>query len=339
MLSLLNLLHKGLFLLLKVRLYFFKLAYKKKQKIKSNLSKQKIAIIIDNEPVDSFSAQSLAKDIYKILYKNSISSKILFVNKSLKKNILKGKFTLAFIASNRVFSKEGTLQAILDDLSVKYTGSNHLSMALCLNKVLSKKISIAEEIMTPKYVYLKNESDLVMNEIKKLGFPLIVKPNHGMISMDVSLVKNIPLLKKTIRNCLKSDNSVILEEYIDGLEVSVGVLGNHNPKALGILTIESDNFISLDNKKKKNSVEINRIKLSLEKIKKISLLAEKLFSSFNCSGFARFDFIIKNNKIYFLEVNGLPGLFETSFMTKSAEIANISREQLIMTILELALKK
>ncbi|MBU1201519.1 MAG: ATP-grasp domain-containing protein [Nanoarchaeota archaeon] len=341
MIYLSNLLNRVLFVLLKLRLFFFKLEFKRQKRQHVKLSNQRVAILVDNEPVDSLSFLSLAKIVQKILIKNGVESKILFVDKKLFQNLKKHNISLVFIGFSRIYRKEGTIQALLDYLDIKYVGSSHLSVALCFDKSLCKKISIAQGVKAPKFLEIRHLKEVNISKVKQeLKFPVIVKGNHSYISMGLSYVNDSKSLFLAVEECLSFDDSVLIEEYIDGQEVSIGVIGTlDNPKPLGIVCLKKNTVVSFKDKKMA-SIEIDYdMKLSEETKLRIINTALTLFKSFGCRGFARFDFIIKKGEVYFLEVNGIPGLFKESLMTKSAEIAGMSHEDLIMNILVSALGK
>ena len=339
MLKLSNFIQRMLFIWLKIRIFLFKLKIKNKDR--GRLSDQTIGLLVDNEPVDSFSFQTLAKEVQQVLLKNSIRSKIIFVDNNFLKNLNKHDITMVFIGFSRVFQKEGTLQALLEHNNIPYTGSDFSSTAVCLNKAMSKRIVSSEGFKTPEFIELSSLEELNIKLIKKkIGFPLIVKPVHGTISLDVHLVNSVKELNSVVKKCFEMDDSVLIEEYINGEEISMGVLGNKGcAESLGILSVDRKDILDFTDKKIGKPTVFQNGSMSRFMKNKLGEEALKIFKILNCQVFARMDFIIKGKKLYFLEINSIPGLFKQSFMTKSAKAAGIDRDELILRILELSLKK
>ena len=250
-------------------------------------------------------------------------------------------------------NRESHIPAILEMLDIPYTGSDPLALGATLDKTMTKKIAYKAGIPTPRYMAVHKLEDL-QSVGRKLHYPMIVKPawegsskgiyNSSKVGRRNELDKNIKLLFEKYPG-----QPVLIEEYIEGREITVGVIGNEPPHILGLMEIVNkvspgdDIFYSLDTKRDwKNLVDyesppdINRI---MERhIRHYALMAYK---EFDCRDVARIDFrISKHNKIFMLELNPLPGLSpEYADLVIMARKNGIEYENLIMSILNNAIAR
>jgi D-alanine-D-alanine ligase len=193
-----------------------------------------------------------------------------------------------------------------------------------MDKVIFKKV-------------MENSGFLMAKETNKV--PCVVKPSNGGSSVGVSIVKSEVDLKKAIDEAKKYDTKVIIEEYIEGLEVSCGVIGNENPTALPVIEIRpKKKFFDYEAKYIKGmSEEICPAEISTDLTKDIQEKSVGVFKAIGGRGYARVDFIIRNGIPYLLEINTLPGLTVNSLIPQEAAAAGINYPQLLDKIIELAL--
>lgn len=251
------------------------------------------------------------------------------------KNELISKLTnidFAFIALHGKFGEDGSIQGLLETFNIPYSGSGVLASALCMNKNISKKIFLAEDIKTPKWITIKSINEINYNFIK---YPIVVKPNNGGSSIGTFIVRHDFELKDAVEQCLKYDNEIILEEYIEGNEITCAIL---NGEVLPILSIKSSNtFFDYKSKYSKDGAREEIIELPKNLKKKAEEISIKCWHLFNLKAYGRIDMIIKNDDIYVLEVNTLPGMTETSLFPKSAAGVGIDFSMLIDKIIEYSL--
>jgi len=246
--------------------------------------------------------------------------------------------------------RESQVPALLNFLSIPFTGSDETTLAIGLDKALSKRIAMTENIRTPKFQIFFDSSELLK---KSLEFPLIVKPNAEGSSkgiIDASIAYDEESLRKLIDRILSYYNEpALVEEYIPGREFTIGLIGNG--KSLEVLPpmeilFEKDEnpFYSYNVKKhSENFISYEcpaKIEPKLER--KIKKLALKIFSSLQCRDVARIDIRVsdKDGEPYFIEINPLPGLIEGfSDLTIIARSASMDYDQLIQRILNEALKR
>lgn len=254
---------------------------------------------------------------------------------------------VVFIALHGKYGEDGAIQGLLEILGYPYTGSGVLASALAMDKVMSKKLFLAEGIKTPPFkAYKKDEvsSNMIIKEINEvvdseLGYPLVIKPACQGSTIGISIVKNKDDFESAIENALSYDNDVLIEKFIAGTEVTASVLEDINGelRVLPIIEIVSETgFYDYAAKYSPGlSHHIIPARISLETSQKVEFLAVKTFCAMNCRQFARIDFIIDEEGIPFvLEVNTIPGMTETSLFPDAARMAGITFPELISKLVD-----
>ena len=252
---------------------------------------------------------------------------------------------LCFLATHGEFGEDGRLQAILESYGVPYTGSGVLASALAMNKAKSRQLFSANGLKTPKTLLVKEgenfQSQLKFFVSKLTKFPLVVKPCSRGSSVGVSIVKSKRTLKKAIPAAFKYDPEVLIEEYIDGREFTCGVIekkvnGSSHIIALPVTEIipnQEHDFFSYEAKYKEGaSQEITPAQISDHLAEEIRELAVKAHRILSCKDYSRSDFLVKNGKIYILELNTLPGLTENSVVPKALKAAGWSIKKFLSNI-------
>ena len=251
------------------------------------------------------------------------------------------KIDICFIAMHGPYGEDGSLQKKLDEIGIKYTGSGSVSSKLGMNKISFKSFMNKNKVMVPRHLIFRKGED-ISKFGKKVLFPCFVKPTNQGSSVGADRVISLSDFQNAIKVALKYDNTILVDEYISGMEITVPMLGNNKPRALPIIEIRPKKgmFFNYESKYSVGGAEeIVPANLSLETTKKIQRLAEKIFKLSKCRGFARIDFILKNNLgPVVLEINTIPGLTKMSLFPKSALAAGINMTQLIDKIIEYALE-
>ena len=248
------------------------------------------------------------------------------------------KFDAVFIAIHGTPGEDGKLQGYLDILGIPYTFSGVVASSLTFNKDFCQLL--AEEFgatITKAVLVKKGENYDPASIISKTGLPCFVKPNNGGSSIGMSKVKDIKDLEEAVNIALKEDCEVLVEEYIEGTEVTCGILQKKDSLlALPITEIVSKHeFFDYTSKyDPKLADEITPARIPDDLQKSIKDLCLELFRKFSLKGVARFDFIIKDNVPYFLEVNTIPGLSAASIVPKQAGAMGISLEELFSILIE-----
>jgi len=257
---------------------------------------------------------------------------------------LKKKFDLIFPALHGPFGEDGKLQGLLDVLGIPYLFSGCLSSALAMNKYKTKVI-IGKEglIMAPDILIRKNEKYNLNKIIKKLSLPIVVKPSELGSSVGMSIAKTKKELEKGIKIAFRYDREVLLEKFIKGRELTVPVMGNDPARALPVIEIIPKVSTWFDYRAKYEvggSEEICPAKIPGKIKNKIQKQALAAYKAIGCKDLARVDFIWQkgSDKLYFLEINTIPGMTATSLVPKSAKAAGLTFSQFLDKLISQAIK-
>ena len=252
-------------------------------------------------------------------------------------DIKKSNPNIIFNALHGEEGEDGYAQSFFEYSKIPYTHSGVLSSMNSMNKLVSKKIFINNNILTPKFIIIeKNFIFLkVKNQIKKkkLQFLLVVKPNSEGSSIGVKICKNLIILKKAIKILIKTYDTLIVENFIGGQEIQVAVL---NGKALGAIELRPKRKFYDFKAKYLKSAKTDHIMpadISKKKYKEVLKLAEKTHKILGCRGITRSDFKYINNKFYLLEINTQPGMTDLSLVPEIANYKKISFVKLIQKII------
>lgn len=251
-------------------------------------------------------------------------------------------FDVVFNAIHGTPGEDGLMQAYFELLGIPQSSCDYYQAALTFNKRDLLSVLKPYGIKTATSYYL-NQGDEIDEEaiLKTVGLPCFVKPNKSGSSFGISKVKTKDELAYAIVNAYKEDNEIIIESFLDGTEVSVGVINyKGNITVLPITEIVSENdFFDYEAKYLGKSQEITPARISAEMTAKVSAVAKKAYEVLKMSGFSRSEFIIVNGEPHMLEMNTIPGLTTESLIPQQAKEAGISLTDLFTNALELALNK
>jgi D-alanine-D-alanine ligase len=242
---------------------------------------------------------------------------------------------VAFLALHGGQGEDGTIQALLDMAHVKYTGSGHLSSALAMDKDLSKKLFRAADVKTADWLM----APVTVEQVEgMLGLPVVVKPSKQGSTVGLSLVKKRDDLASAIAEASKYDDEVMIERFVPGRELTVGVLGNI---ALPVGEILPKHEI-YDYECKYTAgmaVEEFPAKLPSEATERVQQQALAAFKGLKLRGYARIDFrMTSGGEFYCLEANTLPGMTEFSLIPQGAAAMGIKFPELCERIVKLAVE-
>ncbi|WP_445458325.1 D-alanine--D-alanine ligase [Flavobacterium sp. HNIBRBA15423] len=257
---------------------------------------------------------------------------------------IEGKKTIFDVVFNAIHGtpgEDGLLQAYFELLGIKQTSCDYYQAALTFNKRDTLSVLKPYGIKTATSHYLNLGDEINVDEIlKNIGLPCFVKPNKSGSSFGISKVKTVAEFLPAIEMAYKEDNEIIIESFLDGTEVSVGVISyKGNTKVLPITEIVSENdFFDYEAKYLGKSKEITPARISEEIKQKIELVAKKAYEVLKMRGFSRSEFIIVNEEPFMLEINTVPGLTNESILPQQAREAGISLPELFENAIEEALK-
>lgn len=258
------------------------------------------------------------------------------VNSKLLDNI-----DLVFIGLHGKWGEDGTIQSLLELRGIKYTGSKVLASSLSMDKKMSKILFQHYGIKTPKWISVPQnnfEPSQVLEMIKKsLGYPCVIKPNDQGSTVGLTICKDESEVIAALNLALEFSDNALVEEYIDGHEITVGIIEG---TALPALEIKPKHGLYDYECKYTSGMSEYIVPADIPKdvFEKLQLQALMAFKALGCEGYGRIDFRV-NSKwgIYCLEVNTLPGMTSTSLVPKMAKAVGISFEQLIERIVNLSL--
>ena len=245
------------------------------------------------------------------------------------------RFERAFIALHGRFGEDGTVQGVLEWLGIPYTGSGVLASALAMDKLRTKLLWHAEGLPTPPYAVLTKDSDL-RTVARELGVPLMVKPASEGSSIGMSKVRSAARLDEAYALAVNYDRVVIAEKFIDGTELTAGILGD---QVLPLIKIETPrDFYDYEAKYIADDTRyIVPCGLSAARERDMQALCLKAFRALGCRGWGRVDLMLnRQGRAFVLEVNTVPGMTDHSLVPKAARAVGMSYEDLCLRILEAA---
>ena len=238
--------------------------------------------------------------------------------------------------------EDGYMQAYWELIGLPYTGCNFYQSALTFNK--KDCIAVLEKYGIPhaQSVYIHQDHPYnVLEIIQKVGLPCFVKPNQSGSSLGISKVKTEEEFEPALQKAFKEDKEVLIESFLDGTEVSVGVIQyKGKTKVVGITEIVSHNeFFDYEAKYEGASEEITPARLEESTTKQVEAIAAKAYESLQMTGITRSEFIIVDGVPYFLEMNTLPGFSPASIFPQQARYSNLALEDLFDNEIEIALNR
>ena len=258
---------------------------------------------------------------------------------SVTVNGTKINFDVVFNAIHGTPGEDGLMQAYFELLNIPQTSCDYYQAALTFNKRDMLSVLKPYGIKTAESYYLNLGDEINVDTIlAKVGLPCFVKPNKSGSSFGISKVKTKEEFLPAIENAYKEDDEIIIESFLNGTEVSVGVINYKGTvTVLPITEIVSENdFFDYEAKYLGKSKEITPARISDELKVKIEMVAKRAYEVLKMKGFSRSEFIIVNNEPHMLEMNTIPGLTTESILPQQAREAGISLPELFENAIELA---
>lgn len=269
---------------------------------------------------------------------------IVDATKDAVKKLTDNGYEFAYNTLHGKYGEDGCIQGLLEILGVKYTGCDVKSSAICMDKEMTKNVLKAAGLNIIKSVCIKYDEKLdIEKAILGLKFPLMVKPSAEGSSIGMSKVDTIEELKKALKIAEKSDKKILLEEYLQGTSITVGVLEDVNKNeifATPILEFRTKTlWYDFEAKYTEGMTEFilpaNLSETLSKEIKNMAVLAHK---ACDCSGVSRVDFLVYNDVPYVLEINTNPGMTDLSDLPAQAKAMGIDYDNLVQLVLNTALK-
>ncbi len=248
---------------------------------------------------------------------------------------------VAVIALHGKGGEDGTLQGLLDLLGIPYTGSGVLASALAMDKAMSKRVLMGVGVRMPQDVTLRRGERMRPGSLP-LPLPLIVKPNAQGSTIGMTVVREQGEMDAAIDLAFQHDDTVLVEQFITGTEITVPILGNAALEVLPIVEIvPNSGFYDYEAKYTAGATdEIVPARISESIAAEARRIAKLCHQTLGCRGMSRTDMIVTaQHEIYTLEVNTIPGMTPTSLLPRSAEAAGYRFPQLLDKLISLALEK
>jgi len=296
--------------------------------------------------------QHISKDRYNIYKIHILQNKWVLVNDDIEYPINRHDFSAKIdgekINFDCVFNaihghpgEDGTILAYFDLIGLRHTSAPFYQMALTFNK--RDCLSVVEKygIKTATSYYIDKGNEINIEKIiDKVGLPCFVKPNNAGSSFGISKVKTKTEIIPAINKAFKEDSQILIEEFLDGPEITIGVLNYKGKiKVLPMTEIVTENdFFDYEAKYLGKSEEITPARISPKIHLKLEKMATQVYQILNMDGFSRAEYILVNNEPYFLEINTVPGLTNASLIPQQAAAAGISLEELFNNAIDMALK-
>ncbi len=318
--------------------------------------RKKIAVIVGGPSHEHDVSLETGANVLKHLPEEKYEGKRIFISLEgeweVKPEDLPGAYDAAFIAMHGAYGEDGTIQRILEDIAMPYTGSNSSVSALGMNKFLSLRIFKAAGLDVPATLFfsrnhwLRDRNDVLQKIAHHLKKPWVLKPNAAGSSVGVKIIDDKANLTSSLDFIFREFKDIVIQEYIEGREVTCGVLDYGDPETAfpllptEIIPVERKFF---DYKAKYDAGshrEITPARIPdpyLKEVRRIALFVHKLMGARH---FSRTDMIIsRDKKIYVLEINTIPGLTDQSLVPQEAEAYGIPFAKFLDIVLESTLRQ
>ncbi len=304
------------------------------QKIDKNA---KIAVLCGGMSSEAEVSRRSGKGCFDALQRlGYTNAELVEVDKNIAQTLKEGKYDYAYNALHGKYGEDGCIQGILEILQIPYTGCGVMSSSVCMNKEYTKRIlSTCKDIPLIKSVFVQKGDD-VKAKTKDLKFPVFTKPVCEGSSFGMTKVDTPDELEKAYQEAIKYNDDVLIEEFIEGVSATVGVLeGKDGLFATEILEIRPKNeWYDYEAKYTKGMTDfILPAEISEDMTKRVKDIAVKAFKTAGCAGVSRVDFLITEDTPYVLEINTSPGMTETSDLPAQSAAMGISYDNLVQIIL------
>ena len=255
------------------------------------------------------------------------------------------KIDAALVILHGPFGEDGTVQGFLELLGIPYQGSGVLGSSAAMNKLAAKNLYQQAGLLVPPYMTLAGPEDVSVDECdSRLGFPVVVKPVEGGSSIGMTVVREKTQLTAAVKKAFDYDSTVFVEKFIEGVEITGGVIGNDNLEAFPLIEIvPGDGYSFFDYEAKYQpgaTEEICPARIDESQTARAQDCAVKAHRALFCRGYSRTDMILgKDNRIFVLETNTIPGMTPTSLLPQAAKAHGFSFGQLLDRLIELGIEE
>jgi D-alanine-D-alanine ligase len=300
----------------------------------NSIKKKKVGVLMGGLSQEREISLKTGKAIAKALSEKGYNILPIDVGANIAETLLKERIECAFIALHGRFGEDGTIQGMLELMKIPYTGSGVLASALAMHKIMAKRIFLYEGIPTPRFeVFLRSEIEREPLREISLPLPVVVKPAREGSTIGVSIVRKPEELLPALKSASKYDGEILVEEFMKGKEITVGILGD---LPLPVIEIAPKNgFYDYHSKYTKGETQyIIPAQIPREKYLLAQEVGFRAFKVLGCSDCARVDLMTDGEgNPWVIDVNTMPGMTETSLLPKAANYAGIAFGELAERIL------
>lgn len=300
---------------------------------RTELKNKKIAVLMGGLSAEREISLKTGQAVLSALLESGCDAVAIDAGHDLPAQLREVGTDVAFICLHGRYGEDGTVQGLLEMMQIPYTGSGVMSSSMVMDKVITKQILLYHEISTPGFVAYRSGDD--RNELFKRcrHFPLVVKPAREGSTIGISIAHDRAELEAGLAEALKHDDLVLIEDYIQGDEITVSILNNESLPIIQI--VPKSGFYDYESKYTPGHTEY-LLPAPLEavlynRLQETSVAACKALA---CRGAARVDFMVREREFFCLEVNTIPGMTATSLLPKAAAEAGITFNELVMQILQ-----
>ncbi len=281
----------------------------------------RISVITGGDSAEREIALKGAKAVEESLKRLGHEVHVLEIDENICSILKAIKPDKAFIIAHGAYGEDGKIQGLLDILKIEYIGSNTKSSAICMDKDFTKQILAFNNIKTPKWTSLKKGDSIDTHQ-----YPCIVKPANGGSSFGLFKVEDDKSLKQAIENIFKMDDKLIIEEFIEGADMTVGYFKG---TLLDPIEIRPKKDIYDFESKYTQGMSQYLFVEDDNLIKSLKNITKNIIDIFELKDIARIDFRVKKDEIYTLEINTIPGLTELSLLPMGLKKAGISFDDMV----------
>lgn len=301
-----------------------------------NITSKKIAVLMGGLSAERDVSLKSGGAVYQALLAQGYNAVAVDAGRDLAEVLKREAVELAFIALHGRYGEDGCVQGLLELMQIPYTGSGVLASALAMHKLYSKQAFLAAGILTAPFRCYRRSEQVAMEELP-FGLPFVVKPVQEGSSVGVSIVKQLAELPAALELAFRYDDEILVEQFIKGQEVQVGILGDQPIGAIEI--VPKNEFYDFEAKYTDGMAEHifpARLESALyARAQQVGLAAHR---ALGCRGYSRVDLLVTaTGECYVLEVNTLPGMTALSLLPEiAAKGAGLDFQQLVSRIIESA---
>jgi D-alanine-D-alanine ligase len=305
----------------------------------------RLALIAGGKSAEREVSLKSGEQVYQALDKNKYQIRRYDPRDDLERLVREAKeIDVALIIMHGRGGEDGSLQGLLDLLEIPYQGSGILGSALGMNKEVSKILYQQAGLQVPRARFFNRAEAPPAEELaRELGLPVVIKPVHEGSSIGVTKADSVAKLAAGLKAAFTYDHRVLVEQFLEGTEVTGGVLGNDELTALPLVEIvpaASYDFFDYEAKYQPGaSTEICPARLSEALTRKAQAAALTAHRALHCRGYSRTDMIVSGEEVYVLETNTIPGMTATSLFPQAARAMGLNFSELLDRLIELAREK